>query len=340
MFYFYSPLRTIFDSPRVSDTTSVSTLSTTRTTAKTYTLSIPSGANTIRVVIYGYVNGATGYFILNIDGVDVQTATTTSTSEVIVMDYVGSISPGTRTIRIDYYASASGYTVYVTKVYIATGIGLTSTTPTTIATFTLTYQLLRQGDIRYSPGIRVFVFGNRKTTAPLSLTIPEATGVTIGRNNRGAGNDTTTSETILAIITGSVTLQEGGEFTVSATLRGNVGASGDTVIITRILARAQLRREIAGVGEVRVYERGVCEYAGRAMLVSVPDGTSTTQHVYLRRDIQDRYLAWVVMSGAGADVMSHNFRLPVVTPIHFVASFSEDPLGEAFLEWVQVVVWG
>jgi hypothetical protein len=340
MFYFYSPLQTVFTSPTVSDTTSVSTSSATRTTAKTYTLSIPSGANTIRVIVYGYVNGYTGYFVLNIDGVDVASASTTSTSEVIVIDYIGSISPGTRTIRIDYYQSISGYTVTVSKVYIATGIGVGSTALSNLITFSIIYQIVRSGDIRYSPGIRVFVFGNRKTTASMTLTIPEATSITIGRNNLGAGNDNDKAETILAILTGSVTLQEGGEFTVSATLRGGVGASGNVVIITRILARAQLRREVGSLGEVRVYERGVVEYAGRALLISVPGGVTSTAHAISRRDIQDRHLAWIAITGTGVDIISHNYRIAVVAPTHFTLSWDEDVTGEAFIEWVQVVVWG
>jgi len=184
-FYFYSPLQTVFSSPTVSDTVAVSTTSTTRTTAKTYTLSIPSGANTIRVIVYGRSGpGYTITVILNIDGVDVASATIdTGGATVVVLDYVGSIGPGSHTIRIDYYSSAPNV-VSISAVYIATGIGLTSTTPTDLITFSITYQLLRQGDIRYSPGIRVFVFGNRKTTAPISLTIPEATNITVGRRNQ------------------------------------------------------------------------------------------------------------------------------------------------------------
>jgi hypothetical protein len=341
MFYFYSPLRTIFDSPRVSDTTSVSTISTTRTNAKTYTLSIPTGANTIRVIVHGRSgSGYTMTVILNIDGVDVASATIdTGGATVVVLDYIGSITPGSRTIRIDYYASTAN-TVTISAVYIATGIGLTSTTLTTIRSFTVTYQLVRSGDIRYSPGVRVFVFGNRKTTAPLSLTIPEATSITTGRNNLGAGNDNDKAETILAILTGSVTFQEGGEFTVSATLRGNVGASGDTVIITRILARAQLRRETSGVGEVRVYERGVAEYLGRARLVSVPGGVTYTQHNLMVRDVLDRIVYETGFSGAGTDITTFNFKVAVATPIHFALYTSYDSSGEAYLEWVQLVVWG
>ena len=338
-FYFYSPLQTVFDSPKVSDTTSVSTSSTTRTTAKTYTLSIPSGANTIRVIVYGYVTGATGYYILNIDGVDVATASTTSTSEVIVIDYTGSISPGTRTIRIDYYISATGSTVNLTKVYIATGIGLTSTTLTTIRSFTVTYQILRQGDIRYSPGVKVFVFGNRKTTAPLTLTIPEATDIVTGRNNLGAGNDNDKAETILAILTGSVTLQEGGEFTLNISLRGGVGATGNVVIITRILARAQLRMESAR-GSVRIYERGVAEINSRMRVIPVPGGVTGTHHTVQFFDILDRPLFGLNVGASGSDITVYDIRFPVVNPVDWGVGFGDDGRGETFIEWVQVVVWG
>jgi hypothetical protein len=337
-FFFYSPLQAVFSSPTASDTTLVSTASTTRTTAKTYTLNIPSGANTIRVIIYGYVDGATGYIILNINGVDVASASTTSTSETIVIDYIGSISPGTRTIRIDYYISQPGLHIHITKVYIATGIGVTTTTLSDLITFSVTYQLVRSGDIRYSPGVRIFIYGNRKTTAP--ATLQAGTNPTTGRNQLRAGNDNTTTEVFLAIVTGSVTFQEGGEFTVTATLRGAVGASGNVVIVTRILARAQLRRLSSVTGQVEVYERGVLEYSAVSTLVSVPGGSTSVSHFISRRDLLNRHIAWIGISGSGTNVTLLSWRAPIVAPMHFATGADEDHNGEGFLEWVQVVVWG
>jgi hypothetical protein len=341
MFYFYSPLQTVFSSPTVTDTTSVSSFSPSRTTLKTYNLNLPSGANTIRVIVYGYVSNPAywGAVYVNIDGTDVASTTTTNTTETLLIDYIGSITPGSHTVRIDGAVQVGYTTLYITRVYVITGIGLTSTTLVNILQFTVTYQLIRSGDIRYSPGVRVFIWGNRKTTASMTLTIPEATSVIIGRNNLGAGDDNDKAENILAIVTGPVTLQEGGEFTINVTLRGAVGASGDVIIITRVLARAQLRREIDGVGEVRIYERGVVEYAGRTFAVSVP-GSDSTAHFISRRDIQDRHLAWHIISGWGANVVLFNFRIAVVTPIHFTSAFVEDNVGNGFLEWVQLVVWG
>jgi hypothetical protein len=337
-FCFYSPLQTVFDSPKVSDTTSASTMSTARVTLKSYSLTLPSGANRVRVIVYGYVNGATGTIYLNIDDVDVTSASFTNTSEAIVLDYIGSIAPGAHTVRIDGLISAPGFTLVLTKVYIATGIGLTSTTLTDLITFSVTYQLLRSGDIRYSPGVRVFVYGNRKTTAPARLEV--GSDHRVGRNQLGAGNDNTAPEVFLAIVTGSVTLQEGGEFTVSATLRGAVGASGDVVIITRIQARAQLRRESHGLGEMRVYERGVVDYSARLLIVSVPGGSISTSHIVSRRDIQDRHLAFHSISSGGADITILGVKIACVAPIHFTLWSSEDGLGENLLEWVQLVVWG
>jgi hypothetical protein len=336
-FYFYSPLQTVFDSPRVSDTAQVSTTSTTRVTLKTYSLTLPSGANRIRVLVYGYVDQLTGRVYLNIDGVDVASVDVSVYSETLLIDYIGSITPGSRTIKVDA-ERVTNITTYITRVYIATGIGLTTTTLTDLITFSVTYQLVRSGDIRYSPGIRVFVWGNRRTTSTARFEV--GSGSVTGRNQLGAGNDNATAETLLAIITGSVTLQEGGEFNVDVTLRGAVGASGNTVIVTRILARAQLRRETTEVGEVRVYEGGVGEYAGRVLLVSVPGGVTSTAHQFSRRDIRDRHLAWVGISGSGSDVTLYNFKVSVVAPIYFTAGYSADILGDAFTEWVQVVVWG
>jgi hypothetical protein len=119
-----------------------------------------------------------------------------------------------------------------------------------------------------------------------------------------------------------------------------VGASGDVVIITMIQARAQLRRETGFVGDVRVYERGVAEYFGRVLLVSVPGGYTTTAHYITRREINDTHVAWVGLTDSGVDITLHNYRVAVVVPTHFTAGWNEDILGEGFLEWVSVVVWG
>jgi hypothetical protein len=347
MFYFYSPLQTIFSSPTVSDTGSVSIPSTgsaERVNVKTYNLTIPNGADRIRVVVYGYVTGGhTCTVYISVDGVDVASATFSNSGEAIIIDHMGSISPGSRTIRIDVTrppVPPASAVVVITRVFIATGIGLTSTTLTTIATFTLTYQLIRQGDIRYSPGVRVFVFGNRRTTAPLTLTIPEATNIFVGRRNLGAGNDNDRAETILAILTGSVTLQEGGEFTVSATLRGAVGATGDAIIITRIMARVQTRRFAGSPQSIAVYERGVCEYSARGRLVPVPGGTTSISHRMSLTDYNGRALQYLAITGYGTDVTIYNFRVAVVTPVHFTVDWEDDLGGEAFIEWVQLVVWG
>jgi hypothetical protein len=338
MFYFYSPLQTVFQSPTVSDTTPRTIVLIQRTNFKTYTINVPAGADRMRVLVYGYISADSGTVWLNINGVDVTQVTVSNTAEALLIDYMTPITPGTYTIKVD--GNPFGNHLTISKVFIATGMGLTSTTPTTIATFTLTYQLLRQGDIRYSPGVRVFMFGNRKTTAPISLTIPEATDIVVGRNNLGAGDDNDKADTILAILTGSVTLQEGGEFSLSVTLRGAVGASGDTMIVTRIMARAQLRRETLYVGEVRVYERGVAEYFAQARLVSVLGGNPNTAHQLQFRNLFDTFIYWITISGSGIFAYLYNFKVAVVTPIHFSADFSADGQGEAYLEWVQLVVWG
>jgi hypothetical protein len=335
-FYFYSPLNTILQFPTVSDTTSRTMVAVQRVNIKTYTINVPTGADRMRILIYGYISTGSGTVWLNINGTDVQSVTVSNTTEALLIDYMTPITPGTYTINID--GNPGGNNLVISKVFIATGMSLTSTTTTTIATFTLTYQILRQGNIRYSPGVRVFVFGNRKTTAPLTLTIPEATSIITGRNNLGAGNDNDKAEIALAVLTGSVTFNEGGEFSISVTLRGNVGAVGDTIIITRIQARAQLRREVNTVGEVRVYERGVVEYACRALLVS--GFGDFVGHAFSRRDIQDRFLAWINISGSGGDVTVFNIRVAVVAPVHFTSAFDEDYVGGGFFEWVQVVVWG
>jgi hypothetical protein len=183
----------------------------------------------------------------------------------------------------------------------------------------------------------VFVYGNRKTTA--STTLHVGSSPITGRNQLGAGNDNDKAETFLAIVTGSVTLQEGGEFSLSVTLRGGVGASGDVVVITRIVARVQLRR-LGDIAEVAVFERGVAEYFARGIIVPVPGGAPHTCHSIRINDIANRSLRHVCITGVGTDVTAINYRVAVVAPIHFTFGFSEDWLGEGFLEWVSIVVWG
>jgi hypothetical protein len=337
MFYFYSPLQTVFSSPTVSDTTLARSSSSTRVTVKSYSLTVPQGANTIRVIVVGNVTRDSGTVWVNINGVDVVSRTVTETTPTRLIDYIGNISPGSLTVMIDASYSGTGE-IQIANVFITTGVGVTSTTLSDLITFSVTYQLLRSGDIRYSPGVRLFIYGNRKTTAPTTLQV--GSSPLVGRNQLGAGNDNTVPEVFLAIVTGSVTLQEGGEFTVSATLRGGVGATGDIVIITRIQARAQLRREGGTAGEVRVYERGVVEYFARALAVSVPGGSPGTYQYISQRDIQDTHLVYLNISSGGADVYLYNFKLAIVTPIHFNTFNNEDYYGEAFIAWVSLVVWG
>ena len=131
----------------------------------------------IRVRVYArvsnYVSGSTLY--LNINGSDVIPAVTvTNTTSQLRIDYIGDIPSSTSiTVKVDGTAE-SGFTLFVDRVYVIAGFGLTSTTPVNILTINAgywdEYRIKVNGNFEYKIRFKWIVFGNKKTTANVVLT--------------------------------------------------------------------------------------------------------------------------------------------------------------------------
>ena len=210
---------------------------TTATVVAQYTFTSGPNTNYIRVRVYGYVTGGTGYYAVVINGTNVSgTVSTTSTSNTLVIEYFGSLTPNTSyTVQITAYNSTANVATYVTQVSINAGFGLTSTTSTTILTITLgtndTYTLNVNGNFVYQVGIRWWAKGNRKTTANATISSNLISEIQ-GYYSPTAADDGD-NNVFLTIRTGN--------YATSFTISGNVGASGDVIIITEIYAQICLR---------------------------------------------------------------------------------------------------
>ena len=213
------------------------TTNTTATVVAQYTFTAGAGTNYIRVRVYGYVGSGTGYFAVIINGTNVTGyVSTTSTTNVLLIDYLGSLTPNTSyTVQISAYVSGAGAGANVTQVSINAGFGLTSTASTTILTITLgtndTYTLYANGNFVYQVGIRWWAKGNRKTTTNATI-VSNLVSEIQGRYSPTAADDGD-SNVILVVRTGN--------YATSFTISGNVGASGDVIIITEIYAQICLR---------------------------------------------------------------------------------------------------
>jgi hypothetical protein len=233
------------------DTTAISTTSTTRVTLKTYTFTSSARTNKIRVRVYArvsnYVSGSTIY--LNINGTDVIPAVTvTNTTSQLRIDYIDDIpSNASITVKVDGVAE-SGFTLFVDRVVIIAGFGLTSTTPVNILTITAgyldAYVLRVNGNFQYQLVFKWVVIGNKKTTTGVSITSDLAGKVEFNWSVSGDDGDS------------KVPIRLGyGNYTSSFTISGNVGASGDILIITEIYA--QLDISSTGLVGVFIAEKGI-----------------------------------------------------------------------------------
>ena len=221
-----------------NDTTAASTTSGTAVTLKTYTFTSGANTNYIRIRVYGYVSAGTGNYAIVINGTSVATGTTTSTTATLVIEYFGSLTPNTSyTININAYNSVAGDTTAVSQVSINAGFGLTSTTSTTILTINLdpandTYTLNVNGNFVYQVGIRWWAKGNRKTTATATIQSNLVSEIQSGTYSPTAADDTDNNAFIQL---------RTGNYATSFTISGNVGASGDVIIITEIYCQIVLR---------------------------------------------------------------------------------------------------
>jgi len=276
-----------------NDTTAVSTTSATRVNLKTYTFTSSAKTNKIRVRVYAYVSGAVSgsSIYLNINGTDVAgPVTVTETSATLKIDYIGDIPSSTSmTVKVDGVAE-SGYTLYVSKVYIIAGFGLTSTTSVNILSITLdpnndVYKLSVNGNFYYEIGLRYWVKGNRKTTA--SATITSSLANEIQGSYSPSASDDGDNNAFITVRT--------GDYASSFTISGYVGASGDVIIITGIYCQIVIRGYTYD-RNIYIKEKGVMFVSSRHVSI---DGASLGVNLsyYMPGTREDVYI-----SSGGADV--------------------------------------
>jgi hypothetical protein len=315
----------------ISDTTAVSKTTEARVTLKSYSFTAGGKTNKARIRVYGYctLNPESAVMYVNVNGVDIASVTGLPSSEALILDVYADLEPNTAvTISIDVASSTAGVsvTVYITKVYIIAGFGLTSTSNVDILTVALdprydTYILRVRGNISYRVGIRWWAKGNRKTTATANLfsTLPNET---LGYSNLGAGDDGD-KEVFLRIGTGDIA----SEFTI----RGYVGAEGDIIIITSLYCQITLRGEHI----VTIRERGV-------MYVTTEAGSITgdTTRVIIDVNIHG-WLRWATSSGTGAEILFN-----AVVPVWDISDYgvkillSGDTDGRAMVRWININILG
>ena len=264
-----------------NDTTAAQTSSTTATVVKQYTFTSGAGTNYIRVRVYGYVTGGTGYYAVVINGTNVSgTVSTTSTSNVLLIEYLGSLAPNTSyTVQITAYNSTANVATCVTQVSINAGFGLTSTTAVNILTITLgtndTYTLYSNGNFVYQVGIRWWAQGNRKTTASATITSNLVSEIQSFYGYSPSAYNDTDNNVFLTVRTGN--------YATSFTISGNVGASGDIIIITEIYCQIVLRGNnvdslnIGGAWQVLIREKGIGSITERYVAI---DGSSVNLYMY------------------------------------------------------------
>ena len=127
------------------------------------------------------------------------------------------------TVKVDGVAE-SGFTLFVDRVYVIAGFGLTSTTPVNILTITAgyfdEYKIKVNGNFEYKIRFKWIVFGNKKTTANVVLTSNLQNKFDLDYSISGDDGDNV------------VPIRNGfGDYTASFTISGNVGASGDILSI-------------------------------------------------------------------------------------------------------------
>jgi len=320
-----------------NDTTAATTTSGTAVTLKTYTFTSGPNTNYIRIRVYGYVSAGTGNYAIVINGTSVATGTTTSTTAALVIEYFGSLTPNTSyTININAYNSTAGDTTAVSQVSINAGFGLTSTTAVNILTITLgtndTYTLNVNGNFVYQVGIRWWAKGNRKTTANATIQSNLVSEIQ-GYYSPSANNDTD-NNVFLQLRTGN--------YATSFTISGNVGASGDVIIITEIYAQITLRGNITdSLGNysywgILVKEKGIGVLSVR--IVSI-DGNNTRVDVYAitQNGSLGLYLPSASTDESYTNTMFASNDAPEYV-VHF--EFTEDIYARAIHMYANIIIIG
>ena len=261
--------------------TPYSTTSTTEVTIKSYTFTSSANTNYIRVRIWGYATGANGAEVkLYINNTLESSLQVPNTSNGLLIDYIGSIpSSSGITVNVNGYIITSGVTLYITQVTIIAGFGLTSTTAVNILTITLgtndTYTLYSNGNFVYQVGIRWWAQGNRKTTASATITSNLVSEIQSFYGYSPSAYNDTDNNVFLTVRTGN--------YATSFTISGNVGASGDIIIITEIYCQIVLRGNnvdslnIGGAWQVLIREKGIGSITERYVAI---DGSSVNLYMY------------------------------------------------------------
>lgn len=325
-----------------TDTISKNTTSTTRVNLKTYTFKASAKSNMARIRVYahvsGAVNGSTIY--LNVNATDVTSVVVTSTSSTLAIDYIGNITSGANnTINVDG-AAEGGYTLYIDKVVIITGLGLTSTSPP-VNLFTITldtsntdsYILDVSGNFDYKLGVRYWINGNRKTTVAAYFRSTLANEIQSLTYPSFPNDDGDNNNAIITMLTGDYP-GDNASFTIS----GNVGAFGDAIIITGVYVQLVLRGNVSygyNYWTLLIKEKGVVNWAQRLLSI---DGTTSANFIYyLTKDVSIQ----AFISADGVDVFSiysfpSNSNLPTIVDV----GYNDDTKGVAFPIYINIVVSG
>ena len=312
---------------------------TTATVVAQYTFTSGPNTNYIRVRVYGYVTGGTGYYAVVINGTNVSgTVSTTSTTNVLLIEYLGSLTPNTSyTIQITAYNSNSTVITYVTQVSINAGFGLTSTTSTTILTITLgtndTYTLYANGNFVYTVGIRWWAKGNRKTTTTASIVSNLVSEIQSNIYSPTA-NDDGDNNVFLTIRTGN--------YATSFTISGNVGASGDVIIITEIYCQIVLRGNNADsfnyldVWVLRIMEKGIMNVTVRHITI---DSSNAGFRYYIIT--QNGYLT-AYQTSASTDITITNVVFPSndAPEVILYGDGDGDIYGAGFFLYMNIIIIG
>ena len=320
-----------------NDTTAATTTSGTAVTLKTYTFTSGPNTNYIRIRVYGYVSAGTGNYAIVINGTSVATGTTTSTTAALVIEYFGSLTPNTSyTININAYNSTAGDTTAVSQVSINAGFGLTSTTAVNILTVTLgtndTYTLNVTGNFVYKVGIRWWAKGNRKTTTNATIQSNLVNEIQSNTYSPTAANDTD-NNVFLTLRTGN--------YATSFTISGNVGASGDVIIITEIYCQILLRGNNADslnlftIWALIIREKGLVNLTCRYVSI---DGSSNT---FGYNTITSNGYFTVYSTPTGSDVIFNTTVNSNNAPENtLMPAYNGDNSGLTFMLYLNVIIIG
>jgi hypothetical protein len=325
-----------------ADTTQVGTTSTTRVNLKTYTFTSSAKTNKVRIRVWQHGTYTDGYnqgtLYININGTDVKTYISYDGVSRVV-EYIGDLTPNTSyTIKIN--ATCSSDTYYVDKVYINAGYGLTSTTSVNLVTITLdtantdSYILKSSGNFVFNMGLRWWIRGNRKTTASASFSSTLANEIQ-GVSNLNAGDDGDNN----AFITIRTNNYPGDN--ASFTISGNVGASGDLIIITGIYAQVLFRGNLtdslnnANIWFLLIKEKGFVSWTQE--LLSIDGGSyANVINVLTKGGYKQMYA-----SSTGTDVVSTlSFSSNDSPEICVHIGNNEDSSGKVFCAYVNVIILG